>query len=160
MSTKAGLDSAVDFTKFVITLDSALIAFLTGATFLTHISGNTERVLIILALALLALSLGAGVLTQMRAATMLSSKTYDLGDQHLKVPGAINVLAFAAGAILVGAVAAFVLVVQPPVKNEPAKESVVVVETAAPASGRDRSAGEERTKPYVGDGPETEPPVS
>lgn len=114
MSRKAGLDGALEFTKFVITLDSALIAFLTGATFLQNIANYWERALVILILAMLALSLGAGIFVYMRAATMLGDGRYELGDPHLRIPGAINVIFFALGAIGLSGLAAFELVLSAP----------------------------------------------
>ncbi|OYW21070.1 MULTISPECIES: hypothetical protein [unclassified Sphingomonas] len=112
MAEKAGLDYATDFTKFVIALDSTLIAFVTGATFLQKIEVFWEKVLVLLIVFLLVASLTAGIFVFMRAATMISTKNYDLEDPHLKMPGAINVIAFALGAIAIGVLAAFELVLE------------------------------------------------
>src|SRR4051812_29339348 len=86
---KDGLDSALEFTKFIITLDSGLIVFLTGTTFLALINQHWETVTVLASLALLITSVVAGMFVYMRVASMLSDGNYDLGDLGLSFPGAI-----------------------------------------------------------------------
>jgi hypothetical protein len=105
MSTKEGVQGSIEFTKFVIALDSGLIAFLTGATFLGKLHSPVEIVAAIIVLALLAASLCAGVLIYMAAITMIDDAKYDLAAPHIKMPGQINVICFAAGAAGVGILA-------------------------------------------------------
>ncbi|MBZ9603100.1 hypothetical protein [Phyllobacterium chamaecytisi] len=114
MPDKEGLVTAIEFTKFVLTLDGALIAFLTGTSFLAQIDPGWERTALIVALILLGSSLAAGVLVYMRGATMLSDQNYDLADRGLKIPGMINVIGFASGAVAVAVLAIVALVFQPP----------------------------------------------
>jgi hypothetical protein len=107
MARKAGLDLALDFTKFIIALDGALIAFLTGASFLQTLNGPGQRGVAILTLCALGLSMVAGILVYMRAATMASEGRYDLGDPHLRWPGVVNVLAFLIGSFALGSLTLF-----------------------------------------------------
>jgi Co/Zn/Cd efflux system component len=110
--TKEGLESALDFTKFVITLDGALIAFVTGATFLTDITSGWEKAAALGALAALLISIAAGILVSMEIASKLSNGSYDLGDKHVKIPGMVNVISFALGAAAVSGLAAFELILE------------------------------------------------
>lgn len=105
MTDKAGLESALEFTKFVITLDSGLMAFVTGTSFLADVNAVSEKVAVVIILLLLATSLVAGIFVYMRAATMFGETNYDLGDRHLSIPGKVNVAAFAVGAIGIGMLA-------------------------------------------------------
>ena len=114
MARKAGLDSALDFTKFVITLDGALIAFVTGATFLQDISSGLEKAAALIALAALLVSIVAGIFVAMGVATMLSDGNYDLAAKPVSIPGIVNVIGFALGALAVAALAAFELFLEPP----------------------------------------------
>ncbi|WFU61266.1 hypothetical protein [Bradyrhizobium brasilense] len=105
MSTKEGVQGAIEFTKFVIALDSGLIAFMTGATFLGKLHSTIEIVAAIIVLALLAASLCAGVLVYMAAITMIDDADYNLASSHIRIPGQINVVCFAVGAAGVGVLA-------------------------------------------------------
>lgn len=116
---KDGLDSAVEFTKFIITMDSGLIAFVTGTTFLSEVDPGLGRYAVLLALAALATSLVAGILVYMRSATMLSEGKYALNDRHLMIPGQVNVWGFAVGAVAVAALAVIELVLAPPAEEKP-----------------------------------------
>ena len=109
---KEGLDSALEFTKFVITLDSGLIAFLTGTTFLALVHEHWEIVAVLVSLAFLIASIAAGVFVYMRVATKLSDGDYDLEDPWLSIPGAVNVICFAAGTVGVAGLAVVKLIVK------------------------------------------------
>jgi hypothetical protein len=112
MAEKDGLQHALEFTKFVIAIDTALIAFVTGTSFLATIHSGWERCAITIVLTMLGLSLCAGLVVYMRAATMFSSANYDLADKHLRFPGIINVLCFGIGALGVGTLAIFDLILK------------------------------------------------
>jgi hypothetical protein len=105
MSTKEGIQGAIAFTKFVITLDSGLIAFMTGASFLGKLSGSIEIAAAIFVLLLLTVSLCAGVAVYMAAITMIDTAVYDLASPYIRIPGQINILCFAGGAVGVGIMA-------------------------------------------------------
>ncbi len=107
MPSKDGLDSAIDFTKLLITLDSALIAFATGTSFIATLPHLWQRLTLLAALFLLVISLSAGAFVLMRAATMLAEKNYNLQDKHLGLPGMTNVVCFAGGAVAICILAAF-----------------------------------------------------
>lgn len=125
---KEGLTTALEFTKFVITLDTALIAFVTGATFLEHIGTLPAKIAVIIILLVLAISIVAGILVYMRISTMLSEGKYDLGDSHLRTPGAWNVLCFGAGSGGVAILAVLQIVL---VRPEPqASQQLVTVRCA------------------------------
>lgn len=113
-AAKAGLESALDFTKFVIALDGALIAFITGATFLEKVDSGWQKIGVIIVLLILTTSLIGGIFVHMRTATMLGSGNYDLNDRHLAIPGMINVVGFALGAAGIGLLAILVLVLAEP----------------------------------------------
>lgn len=112
-ASKDGLQNALEFTKFIVTLDSALIAFVTGATFLAHVGSAWEKAAAILTLLALAASLCSGIAVYMRAATMFGAEQYDLSDRYIAIPGIANVVCFALGAIGVGCLAVFELILKP-----------------------------------------------
>lgn len=122
MPKKDGLNSALDFTKFVITLDGALIAFVTGATFLQDIQNWWEILATILALAALLTSIVAGILVSMAVATMLSDGNYDLAHKPLSIPGMFNVIGFGLGSAAIAALATFELLIESPVVS-PARQT-------------------------------------
>ncbi len=115
MPDKDGLASAIDFTKFIVALDGALIAFLTGASFLKQVDTSWEAAAVIVGLVLLAISLACGVLVFMRGSSMLSSRNYNLADPHLKIPGLLNVAAFTLGAVAVSLLTIISLMFEMPV---------------------------------------------
>lgn len=119
MVQKAGLDSAVDTTKLVVTLDGGLIAFVTGATFLGNITSLSEKWSVVAALIFLSISLFGGMLVLLQAGTMYSNKTYALSSSWIRIPGLANLLGFALGAVAVGAMAVLTLVFRPPAPPSP-----------------------------------------
>lgn len=110
MSLKAGLDSAVDTTKLVVTLDGAMIAFITGTTFLERVATPFERWAIFCAVACLGISLVGGMLVLFESGTMYSAKSYDLASGWIKYPGIANLCGFALGSLCVGALATGTLI--------------------------------------------------
>jgi hypothetical protein len=119
MSLKAGLDSAVDTTKLVVTLDGALIAFVTGTAFLGNITTGWEKWSVFASLVFLSISLVGGLMVLLEAGTMYSSKNYGLGSKLIKFPGIANLIGFALGATAVGAMAAFTLIFRAPAATPP-----------------------------------------
>src|SRR5581483_5128721 len=112
MAEKEGLNAAVEYTKLIITLDSGLIAFLTGTTFVARLHTGSEKLAIVAVLLLLGLSLCAGLVAYMRACTMLGSADYNLSDRYLSIPGMVNVVCFAVGVVGVGGLAVFELILK------------------------------------------------
>lgn len=98
MQEKEGLQAAIDFTKFLLTLAGGAIAFIIQPTFFA--GHPVLKALSILALVLLTISVVSGLLVFSGGSVMLSKKNYDLEDKHVKWPGMINVLSFAAGFVL------------------------------------------------------------
>jgi len=119
MPVKAGLDSAVDSTKLVITLDGALIAFVTGTTFLAHITTASAHWAVFGALLFLAASMAGGLMVLFEAGSMISNKNYDLGNIWIRVPGIVNMVGFALGSLCVAALAMVTLVFASPAKPAP-----------------------------------------
>ena len=95
MPTEKGLSSSVEFTKHLMTLSGAGIAFI--ASLNASAMDPFQRVVLGLALVFLGISLGAGLFVWSRAVVMLSAERYSLKDKHLRVPGLINVVSFGAG---------------------------------------------------------------
>jgi hypothetical protein len=126
MSKKEGIDGALDFTKFTIALASALIAFVTGATFVQSIDNWWEKTVAICAIGSLVISVVGGIAVYMEAATMLSKGEYDLSKAWIKIPGQINVIMLAIGAAAIGLLAIFKLFYDQPV-DKPEK-SVFAIE--------------------------------
>jgi hypothetical protein len=122
MSEKDGLDSAVDTTKLVVTLDGAMIAFITGASFLEYVVTTAERYVILIAIVLLGFSLIGGMLVLFESGTMYSAKSYDLSSKWIKYPGIVNLFGFALGSLCVGALATGTLIFGD-VPTEPAQQS-------------------------------------
>ncbi len=136
MARKAGLDLALDFTKFIIALDGALIAFLTGASFLQSLNGLGQRSVVILTLCALGISMIAGILVYMRVATMASEGKYDLGDPHLRWPGIVNVAAFLIGAFALGSLTLFQVNAAPLQKKDGPS---IIVNSSLPECSNDPS---------------------
>jgi len=139
-SHKDGLDSALEFTKFVITLDSGLIAFLTGATFLASLGGRWEIISTLVSLTFLVASIVAGLFVYMRVATKLGAAEYDLSDPSLAVPGMINVMCFAFGAVGVAALAVISLVLSNPKTDKPVPQPICLVVIVDAGSARQTAA--------------------
>jgi hypothetical protein len=101
MPTEKGLESSVEFTKHLMTLAVAGIAFL--ATLDVHTFSFAQRLLLAGATLLLGISLAAGLMVWARAAVMLSHRKYSLEDVYLRTPGLINLFAFGLGVAALGA---------------------------------------------------------
>lgn len=106
---KEGLQAAIDFTKFLLTLAGGAIAFIIQPTFF---SGHPFlKVISVAALVLLTISVVSGLVVFSGGATMLARKNYNLEDKYVKWPGLVNVLSFAIGFVLL-AIAVGIRVIQ------------------------------------------------
>lgn len=94
--SKDGLDAARDFTKLIITLSGAGIAFIVGRA--SSSPRKLEVLFGIVSASLFVCAIGAGLLVLMQAATQLAKRDYRLTSKPLAVPGIVNVLAFALAA--------------------------------------------------------------
>lgn len=105
---KEGLQAAIDFTKYLLTLAGGAIAFVIQPTFFA--GDRTMKILAIIALILLTVCVGSGLFVYSRGCVMLSNKNYDLEDKHIKWPGLANVISFG-GAFLILAIAVAIKVI-------------------------------------------------
>ncbi len=92
-----GLQSAVDFTKYLIALAGGAIAFVIKPEFYT--TDPLLKILSTLSLGLLSISVISGLLVFSAGCVMLSSGNYSLRDRFIKIPGIINVVTFGFGFI-------------------------------------------------------------
>lgn len=96
---KDGLEKAIDFTKYILTLCGAALAFfVTQIDKLVMLSPFWKGVITVGAISFTA-SIIAGLFVLMRASTMLANGEYDLHDRSLKYPGIANVVALEVGAL-------------------------------------------------------------
>lgn len=100
MATAKGLESAIEFTKHVMTLSGAGIAFIAAL----DLSGLSEyqKISFTISLVCLAFSLAAGLLVWSRATVMSSNRRYSLNDPYLRYPGIANLIAFGLGVVALG----------------------------------------------------------
>ncbi|MGA3400022.1 MAG: hypothetical protein ABSC95_12450 [Acetobacteraceae bacterium] len=99
MNEKAGLQSAIDYTKVFLILAGGAIAFIIQPSFFG--GGKLSKLLALLALLSLISCVLSGVLVFSRGCVMLAEKHYDLDDPRIGLPRKVNLLAFQAGFILV-----------------------------------------------------------
>jgi hypothetical protein len=94
---KEGLQAAIDFTKYLLTLSGGAIAFIIQPSF------YQVDILIKLFAFLATVTLGSCVISGLfvfsRGSVMLAEGTYSLEDRYIKIPGQINIFSFAAGFI-------------------------------------------------------------
>jgi hypothetical protein len=95
MPQKEGLQAAIDFTKYLLTLSGAAIAFVIQPSF----SGSDIelRVLSTFSIILLAVCVISGLAVCSRGCVMLANGNYDLEDIFIKIPGLINMFSFGLG---------------------------------------------------------------
>jgi hypothetical protein len=106
---EGGLQAAIDYTKYLLTLAGGAIAFVIQPTF--YAAGNYQvKLWSMLALVFLVISVISGLFVFSRGSVMLSKKNYDLGDWYIKIPGLINVFSFSIGFICVSVAVAIKLV--------------------------------------------------
>ena len=98
MAEKEGLQAAIDFTKYLLTLAGGAIAFVIQPTFF---SGSLLlKGLSIAALILLTVSVIAGLFVFSRGCVMLAEKDYSLEDKRIKILGMANVISFGVSFVL------------------------------------------------------------
>jgi hypothetical protein len=97
---KEGLQAAVDFVKYLLTLAGGGIALLIQPNF--YQTSLLIKVLSSFSFICLSVCIISGLLVHARGCVMLAEKKYDLEDWPLKVPGLINQLSFFFGFTLLG----------------------------------------------------------
>jgi|SRR5271163_1872934 hypothetical protein len=96
---KEGLQAAIDFTKFLLTLSGGAIAFVIQPTFF---AGECFlKGLAIVSLVCLGTCVISGLLVFSAGSVMLARKNYDLEFRHVKYAGMVNIISFALGFIFV-----------------------------------------------------------
>jgi hypothetical protein len=101
MATLKALENSVEFTKHVMTLSGAGMAFV--ITLDLQKLANIQRISIAISIIFLAVALAAGLLVWSRATVMMAKSSYNLDDRYLKIPGLINLFSFAFGVVSLGA---------------------------------------------------------
>lgn len=96
---KEGLQTAVDFTKTLLTLSGGAIAFILQPIF--YGDSPLLRTMAVLALLALAICVLSGLSVISGAGILLSQRNYDLENPYIKIPGLINIWSFAAGFLFV-----------------------------------------------------------
>lgn len=97
---KEGVQAAIDFVKYLLTLAGGAMALLIQPTF--YGTSLTIKLISSLAFICLTVCILSGLFVHARGCVMLQKKQYDLEDWHLKVPGMTNQLSFFIGFVLVG----------------------------------------------------------
>jgi hypothetical protein len=106
---KEGLQAAIDYTKYLLTLAGGAIAFVIQPTF--YAAGNYQvKLWSMLALVFLVISVISGLFVFSGGSMMLSRKNYDLEFRYIKIPGLINVISFSIGFICVSIAVAIKLI--------------------------------------------------
>jgi hypothetical protein len=95
---KEGLQTAIDFTKFLLTLAGGAIAFIIQPTYFS--GSHLLKTLSILALFLLTVCVVSGLLVFSGGSVMLANKDYDIESKYIKIPGMVNVISFGLGFVL------------------------------------------------------------
>ena len=95
-----GLDAAIDVTKFALAVAGAAIAFLVSSDTVKAIANGFERWTVTLAMAAFGISALSGLLVLLQGASKIADGDYDLSQNTLRIPGALNVLALCAGFLL------------------------------------------------------------
>lgn len=104
-SAKEGLQSSIDFVKYILTLSGGAIAFAMQPSF--YGDSRFLKFMALFCCASLVISIFSGMLVHSRGCVMLSKSSYDLEDKFLKRPGQINQVAFCAGILFLGIAIAF-----------------------------------------------------
>jgi hypothetical protein len=92
---KEGLQSAVDFTKFLLTLAGGGIAFVIQPT--QFEGSGSIKAFSFAALVLLTISAISGLVVFSGSSVNLADGKYQLDDPWIKIPGIINVVSFGFG---------------------------------------------------------------
>lgn len=94
---KEGIQAAIDFTKYIITMAAGAVAFVIKPE---YVGSGCLKYLSILILVLLSASVIAGLFVFSAGCLMLARGNYDLEDNYIKIPGQINVITFAVSFLL------------------------------------------------------------
>ena len=108
MPEKEGLQTAIDFTKYLLTLAGGAIAFAIQPQFFAG-SGLLKTISLV-ALVLLTVSVVSGLFVFSRGCVMLAEKDYRLSDSRIKLFGMLNVVSFGLSFILLAVVVAIKVV--------------------------------------------------
>src|SRR5262249_32576695 len=92
---KEGLQTAIDFTKFLLALAGGAIAFVIQPSFFA--GSGLLKVLCMGALVFLSICVISGLAVFSGGCVMLAQKNYNLEDAHVKIPGLLNVFSFGIG---------------------------------------------------------------
>jgi hypothetical protein len=96
---KEGLQTAIDFTKFLLTLAGGAIAFVIKPEFFGQ--SPLLKYISIAALVLLTVCVISGLFVFSGGCMMLARKDYNLERKYVKLPGIINVVSFGLGFLLI-----------------------------------------------------------
>jgi hypothetical protein len=96
---KEGLQAAIDFTKFLLTLAGGAIAFILQPSYFAD-SSLAFRGIGILGLIAFTVSAISGLFVFSAGCVMLANGNYDLDLPRIKWPGLVNVFSFGAGFLL------------------------------------------------------------
>jgi hypothetical protein len=114
---KEGLQTALDYTKYLLTLAGGAIAFVIQPSFF---SGNYQvKLWSMMALVSLTICVISGLFVFSGGGVMLSRNNYDLEHLWVKIPGLINVLTFSFGFICVAVAVGIKLVHVTPFRRTP-----------------------------------------
>jgi hypothetical protein len=92
MSQKEGLQTAIDFTKYLLTLAGGAIAFGIQPSFFA--SSSWLKGMALISLILLSVSMVAGMMVFSRGCVLLSEGKYRLEDSRIRFWGLINLTTF------------------------------------------------------------------
>jgi hypothetical protein len=98
MVGKEGLQTAIDFTKYLLTLAGGAIAFVIQPTFFA--GSDFLKLLSIASIVLLTICVITGLLVFSRGCVMLAEKDYNLEDKRIKYLGMTNVISFGMSFVL------------------------------------------------------------
>lgn len=117
MTEKEGLQAAIDFTKYLLTLSGGAIAFIIQPNFFSE--SGPIKILSIASLFCLMICVLSGLLVFSVGAVMLARKNYDLEFRHIKYAGMANVISFAIGFVLLAIIVGIKLIAAPSAQLPP-----------------------------------------
>jgi apyrase len=117
MTEKEGLQAAIDFTKYLLTLSGGAIAFIIQPNSNFFSGDELVKHLSLSSLCLLVICVLSGLVVFSAGAVMLARKNYNLEFRHIKWAGQVNVFSFAIGFVLLAIVVGIKLTTLPPPPN-------------------------------------------
>jgi hypothetical protein len=112
MTEKDGLQTAIDFTKYLLTLSGGADCIYHSTEFFS--SGASAKLLSLCSLGFLVICVLSGLVVFSVGAVMLARKNYDLEFIHIRWAGLVNVFSFAIGFVLLAIVVGMKLTASPP----------------------------------------------